>query len=228
MRVARVESSGGMARALRELGFDQSLPTLVVVGGADGLAAADHERLAPLIENLAALAERRGAAVVDGGTDVGVMQLLGRARARGLTFPLVGVVVAGLAAEPPAEPRDGQASLEPNHSHVLLVPGAEWGDEVPWLAQAAGILAGDKPSVTILVNGGDIAYADAAASIAEGRRVLAVAGSGRSADSVAAAVHGEPAGKRARMLAGSKLVRAIDLRADSELLLVEQILSAEG
>jgi hypothetical protein len=226
MRVARVERPGGLARALRELGFDRSLPVLVVVGGADGLADTDREGLEPLIDNLAALAERRGAVVIDGGTDVGVMQLLGRARARGLSFPLLGIVVAELAVEPPATAAEGQAMLEPNHSHVLLVPGRDWGDEAPWLARAAGIVAGERPSVTILVNGGEIAYADAAASVAEGRQVLVVAGSGRSADSIAAAFRGEPAGEHARVLAASDLVKAIDLRDDAELLIVEQLFAA--
>ena len=216
VRVARVERPDELPRALQELGFVRPQPTLVVVGGADGLSGTDRERVVPLIEKLTALAERRTAVVVDGGTDSGVMQLLGRARRRRPSFALLGVAVAALA----------HASLEPNHSHVLLVPGAAWGDEVPWLTRTAGILAGDQPSLTVLVNGGEIAYADAAASIEEGRRVVVVAGSGRLADAVAAASRGQAEGSAARTLAASDLVSTLDLGDDPELLLVERLLAA--
>jgi len=211
-----VERPDELPRALQELGFVRPQPTLVVVGGADGLSGTDRERVVPLIEKLTALAERRTAVVVDGGTDSGVMQLLGRARRRRPSFALLGVAVADLA----------HASLEPNHSHVLLVPGAAWGDEVPWLTRTAGILAGDQPSLTVLVNGGEIAYADAAASIEEGRRVVVVAGSGRLADAVAAASRGQAEGSAARTLAASDLVSTLDLGDDPELLLVERLLAA--
>jgi SLOG in TRPM, prokaryote len=222
MRRLRVQRTSDLPGALRELGFTRPQPTLVLIGGADRLIQAELEQLDPVLEELAGLAERAGAAVVDGGTDVGVMRRLGAARARGRTFPLVGVVVSALAAEPGAELSAEQALLEPNHSHVLLVPGGEWGDEVPWLARVASIIAGGAPSATMLVNGGEISYADAAASVAEGRQVLALAGSGGAADAVAAALGGEPAGERARALAASGLVHAVDL-GDDAALPVEQL-----
>ena len=223
MRVLRLERTSDLPEALEELGFTRPLPTIVVVGAAERLTSAELELLEPVLEELAALAERTGAAVVDGGTDAGVMRLVGRARGRGRDFPLVGVAVAALASPPGAEPATGQASLEPNHSHVLLVPGAVWGDEVPWLARVAGMLAGGAPSATVLLNGGEISYADAAASIAAGRRVLAVAGTGGAADAVVEAIRGEPADEPARALAASDLVRAVGLRDDSGPSLVEEV-----
>ena len=90
----------------------------------------------------------------------------------------------------------------------MLVPGERWGDESVWLARIANILAG-RASVTLLVNGGDIAWQDAARSVAAGRRVIAVAGSGRTADELAAAVRGDPADSRASTLAESGLVDII-------------------
>ena len=51
----------------------------------------------------------------------------------------------------------GQAPLELNHSHFVMVPGDEWGDESNWIAQVADTVAGDMASVTLLVNGGEIA-----------------------------------------------------------------------
>ena len=205
MRRVRVQRPEDLAGALQELGLAPPLPTLVVVGGAADLPAEDAVRLEPAIGALAAAAGRSGAAVVDGGTDTGTMRLLGRARSRSGSFPLVGVAVEALAAD----------QLEPNHTHAVLVPGAEWGDEVPWLARVADLLASGAPTLTVVANGGDIALEDAAASVASGRAVLALDGSGRSADELAAAARGGPARQRASEVAASGLVRAFELREDA-------------
>jgi SLOG in TRPM, prokaryote len=225
MRTVSVDQPGDVADALQELGLLPPLPTLVVAGGASHMRTSALRRLRPVIDELAAVIQRVGAAVVDGGTDGGVMQLLGQARVRGRSFPLIGVVVASLVAKPGEKPLEDRAALEPNHSLVLLVPGMQWGDEVPWLARVAGVLAGDAPSLTVLVNGGDITYADAAASVTAGRQVLAIEGSGRTADALASALRGEPSEDPARVLAASGLVDAIDLREDSSLEVIERILS---
>ena len=123
---------------------------------------------------------------------------------------------------------DDRCPLESNHTHALLVPGTEWGDEVPWLAHAATIVADGAPSVTLVVSGGEITYEDAGASIAEGRAVLVAAGSGGTADELAAATRGEEADERARALVDSDLVYAFNFGKDGEHDLtteVERILS---
>lgn len=215
MRMVSVDRPSALARAVEQLDLEPPIPTLVVAGGAGGIGEAALDRLRPLVDDLAAAAERVGTTVVDGGTDAGVAKLLGEARARGRNFALVGVVVSSLAARPGVAPLGEQSALEPNHSHVLLVPGTSWGDEVPWLSGLAAVLAGDAPSLTVLVDGGEITYADATASVTIGRQVLAIAGSGRTADALAAAVRGEPSEEPALALAASGLVHAIDLREDS-------------
>jgi len=228
VRTTRVEQWSDIADALAELGVTSSMPTLVSVGAAGGLSGDDSERLEPLFAGLTAVADRSGAVVVDGGTDRGVMRLLGRARARGHQFPLLGVVVEELVAPTDAGADDDRCPLESNHTHALLVPGTEWGDEVPWLAHAATIVADGAPSVTLVVSGGEITYEDAGASIAEGRAVLVAAGSGGTADELAAAARGEEADERARALADSDLVYAFDFGKDGEHELtteVERILS---
>jgi hypothetical protein len=40
---------------------------------------------------------------------------------------------------------------------LVLVPGLDWGDEARWLVRLASALADGAPSVTVLVNGGDVA-----------------------------------------------------------------------
>jgi len=228
VRTARVERLSDLPDALAELGVTRSIPTLVSVGAAGGLSGDESERLEPLFAALTAVADRRGAAVVDGGTDRGVMRLVGRARARGHHFPLLGVVVEGLVAPQAAAPDDDRCPLEPNHTHALLVPGTDWGEEVPWLARAATIVADGAPSVTLVVHGGEITYDDAQASIAEKRPVLVAAGSGGTADELAAAVRGQAADPRAQALADSELVQAVDFVKDAEhglTTVIERILS---
>jgi SLOG in TRPM, prokaryote len=92
----------------------------------------------------------------------------------------------------------------------VLVPGAEFGEEAPWIARVATELAGGWPSVTVLVSGGKVAYTDVACSLRAGRPVLAIAGSGRTADQLASAVRGGPADERAVRLAASGLVEVVD------------------
>jgi hypothetical protein len=214
MRTMRIERPDDLAQGLEELGLAPPRPTVVVAGGACNLSNDDAGLIEPALADLAGAADRLGAAIVDGGTDAGVMQILGRQRSRGYSFPLVGVVVDSLAVEPGRQPDGEQAALEPNHSHAVLVPGEEWGDEVPWLVRVADALAAGAPSMTVLANGGDIAFADAAASVNRGRVLLTLDGSGRTADAIAAAARGEPADERARAVVASGLVHVLDLRED--------------
>jgi hypothetical protein len=215
VQIARVERWAELPAALADLGIEGPRPVVVLVGGADGIDSATATRLEAAFERVAAVAAAAGAAVVDGATDTGIGRLIGRARAASAGFTLVGIAVESLVVEPGEEPHGEQAALEPNHSHLLLVPGARWGDEVPWLQHVAGLLAGDAPTVTVLANGGDIALADVEESVASGRRVLVLAGSGRTADRIAAALEGLPAEARIEQVAASGLVEAIAVGEDT-------------
>jgi SLOG in TRPM, prokaryote len=208
----RVAGSDELTGALKQLDLGGSYPTLVLVGGAGGMGSADLERLRPVFEEaLVPVAQAAGAVVVDGGTDSGVMRLLGQAHARhGATFPLVGVAAAvTVALEGNRSSRPDAAPLEPNHSCFLLVPGQDWGDESPWLARVATALAGTSPSVTVVVNGGPIVLSDVAHSVAVKRPVLLVAGSGRSADLLIDALQGRKVDEQVARLAASGLLREV-------------------
>jgi SLOG in TRPM, prokaryote/Protein of unknown function (DUF4231) len=215
-RVIRLAEPTEVPSRLTELTLGGPRPVVVLVGGADGLDDAQLAGLRPLLEEgLAPLADALGACVIDGGTDTGVMGLVGQARAKlGASFPLVGVSASGTVAEAgsTASPDDAP-SLEPNHTHVVLVPGSRWGEESPWLAEIASELAGDAPSVTVVINGGEVTFDDAARSVEAGRPVLVVAGSGRTADIMAAALQDNSQDKRAAELAASGLLQAVDLGA---------------
>jgi SLOG in TRPM, prokaryote len=211
-RAVQVEEPDELRAALAALGLHPPRTVVVVVGGAGGLKDADLDRLSPLFESgLIPVITRLGAVAVDGGTWSGVMRLLGEARSdAGAGFHLVGVAAVGTVRLPGGQPpQDDAAPLDPNHSHFVLVPGDDWGAEADWIARVATALAGDRPSATVLVNGGEIAYADVGRSLDAGRPVLAVAGSGRTADELAAALQGDPADERAVALAESELVEAV-------------------
>jgi hypothetical protein len=209
----RVDQPAQVPAALAALGLHGPRPVIVLTGGAGGLDRDGRDRLRPLFaQGLVPMAEWLGAVVVDGGTDSGVMHLVGRARTgSGATFPLVGVVTAALVSFPGRESTDEDAvPLDAHHTHFVLVPGCDWGAESRWIAQVSAELAGGLPSATVLVHGGEIAYQDLGYSLDAGRVVLVMAGTGRTADELARAVRGGPAGKRAVRLAASGLVRAVD------------------
>lgn len=214
-RMARVATRDELPALLTNFDLRDPRPVVVLVGGAGGLEDADLARLRPLFdEGLAPVVEAVGACVIDGGTDAGVMALIGQARAKlGATFPLIGVVASG-TIEPPANATTTSSapSLEPNHTHVVLVPGSQWGDESPWLTAIAAELAGDDPSVTVVVNGGEVTVDDAIRSVDAGRPVLVVAGSRRAADTMAGALLSDTTDKRVKKVAASGLLEAVHLR----------------
>lgn len=211
-RAIRVHSPHDLSTAMGELDFYSPRPILVILGGAGKMSEADLSRLRLLFTQvLAPLVEELGASVVDGGTDFGVMQMIGEARAEiSGTFSLIGVTPVGKVVIPNQTPPEEVAALEPHHTHFVLIPGSDWGEESPWLADVATVLAKGSPSVAVLVNGGEISKKDVSESLRANRPVLAVAGSGRFADALVAALLGENTDKRAKDLVDSGLVQAID------------------
>lgn len=172
----RVDRPEALAEAAAAIGLARVPLALVLVGGAAGMSDAETQTLQRLLAAVVApfVEDARGL-VIDGGTDAGVMRAAGRARAESAArFPLVGVVVGELAAT---------AALEPNHTHIVLVPGSRWGDESAWLPRLATVLA-DR-AVTVLAGGGTVARADLEESRRAGLPVLAVAGTGGLAEALA-------------------------------------------
>jgi hypothetical protein len=203
----RIHDVASSAELRGALGMPPSTGSAVLlVGGADVTAAADLEPIRAFLGTVVSLAERFRMAVVDGGTDSGVMRLIGEARKiRGASFPLVGVVPRGALER---TTRSGRPiRIAPGHSDILLVPGSEFGDEIEWLFAAADHLgAGRAP--TLVVNGGHMTMVEARMRIDQGQVVVAVEGSGRAADELAADAD----------LRASGRLRVIDLDADEQTL----------
>lgn len=212
--IVRVEKVDDIAPGLDRLQLTPGRPVLVLVGGAGGMDDDDVRTLDTVLRQaVIAAVEVHGAAVVDGGTDSGVMRSIGRAKAdTGARFPLVGVAAVGTVHVPGGEPPiDDAAELEPHHTQLILVPGREWGAESPWIGKVAEVLAETSPSMTLLVNGGQIAFDDVLGSLDRGRPLVVLAGTGRTADTIAAARDAPNADPRATRIARSPLTRIVEV-----------------
>src|SRR3954470_22622019 len=155
--VDRVEE---LPAALERAGLALERAVVVLVGGAGGMGEQDLHSVGDILrDTVVPVVERHAAVVVDGGTDSGVMRLIGRARsASGARFPLVGVAAEGTVLVPGAgTPSPDAVALQPNHTLFLLVPGTRWGDESRWMMDVAEVVAGRPSSCTVLMNGGAIA-----------------------------------------------------------------------
>jgi hypothetical protein len=132
------------------------------------------------IKIIARLAEETQSVVVDGGTQAGIMTEIGGQRKRNkFSFPLIGVVFDSLLMK-----KEPQSILDPNHTHFFLIPGDDWGDESAWISKIATHIAGDKKSITVLVNGGNISRTDVGYSVLEDRPTFVMRGTGRMADQI--------------------------------------------
>jgi len=76
-------------------------------------------------------------------------------------------------------------------------------------------VATGAPSVTVLVNGGNVAFRDVRQSLEVGRPVIVLSGTGRSADQITDAVLGESADPAAVALAASPLVTVVPPDTDA-------------
>jgi hypothetical protein len=169
---------------VREPG-DRDGGAVILVGGATFADAADPFATAVrrFLATLARVCQETGTAVVDGGTDAGVMRWFAEARtAVDGSFPLVGVAPQGAFER---TTRTGEPIVPAGgHSLILTVPGSRFGDETGWLFATADRL-GSGSAPAIVVNGGRLALSEARQRIDGGHVVLAVAGSGRAADELA-------------------------------------------
>jgi hypothetical protein len=210
----RVQEPSHLPSALATVLADGQHPVVVLVGGAGAMSEEHFEPVSrALRDRLLPALERWDAVVVDGGTDAGVMRLVGRLReSSGAGFPLVGVVAQGTVAgqEPDDAPVEG-AELEPHHTLVVVVPGDQWGDESAWLGEVAEVIAGGRPTMTLMVNGGETTHDDVARSIEERRPLVVLGGTGRLADAIAAAAAGDEQDERAARIAASPHTTVVDL-----------------
>ncbi|HEX4696881.1 MAG TPA: hypothetical protein VH254_04340 [Candidatus Udaeobacter sp.] len=177
-----------MAALIKSLGISQPKNLILLIGGADKLDEKLTSRLTQLFSRgIARAAADADALIIDGGTQAGIMQIMGQSIAdRGRKSSLLGVAPAAKVTYPggPIVPGNDSAPLDPNHSHFVLVDGKEWGSETETLFELAA--AFNVPVLAILVNGGAIAKDELLQSVRRSWPVIVIKGSGRLADEVAA------------------------------------------
>ena len=178
---------------------------ILSIGGADDLDKTLLPRLTQLYGRGIAKAARDGKALIlDGGTQAGVMQLMGEAvAAQGYQSVLIGVAPKGKITYPGSEMIAG-TQLEPNHSHFVIVEGNDWGSETSMLfglfnslrtkgdaekpgekqkAQASAKL----PALAILASGGSISRTEVLRTVRHNIPLIIIEGSGGLADEIALA-----------------------------------------
>ncbi len=187
-KLVAASRGASMASLIESLGISPPKNLILLIGGADKLDEKLTSRLTQLFSRgIARAAADAEAVIIDGGTQAGVMQIMGQSIAdRGRKSSLLGVAAAGKVTYPggPSVASNDSAPLDPNHSHFVLVDGKEWGSETETLFELAA--AFNVPVLAILVNGGAIAKDELLQSVRRNWPVIVIEGSGRLADDVAA------------------------------------------
>ena len=187
----RSAGSDNLEQIARALDLSAARPTLFILGGAMAMESDEMMATRGVIEDgLAVYAQANRIAIIDGGTHSGVMQLMGEARIKhGASFALIGVAPVNLVKYPGYDNPSGY-DLDPGHSHFVLTRPGDWGDETETILQLAYTLAGDRPLVGMIINGGGIVRQEVYQIAVVNQlnvTLLVLEGSGRFADALAAA-----------------------------------------
>jgi hypothetical protein len=190
IREAALDGATDIAAALK---LGDPRPVILLFGGADDLAEAVKPRLRwMLTRGVARTAAELGAAVIDGGTRAGVMEVMGAASADlgHRAPPLIGVAPAALVSANGAAP--ATAVLDPNHSHAVLTLGQQWGDERDTMLALAAVLARGKGVIAVVAGGGTQTVLEIREAVRRRWRVVVLRDTGGAADRLAPLVGTAP------------------------------------
>jgi hypothetical protein len=193
-RLVTLESGANAAEAPRRLGLERPKAVIMVAGAAVTMDENLRPRLRQLFSRgIARAAVDKEAVIIDGGTEAGVMQLMGQGVAdRGRQTPLIGVAPRGRITYPgqavSLSSHNDSAPLDSNHSHFVLVDSDEWGGETGTMFRLAAALAKgggneferDAPALTILAGSavGSIAQNEVLQTVRQGWPVIVLQGTG--------------------------------------------------
>lgn len=210
----RVNQNTAPALIANALNLPDFSRVFILSGGAGGMSDEVYLRLTTLFNAVAEIVVQTRGLVIDGGTQSGVMQLMGQALAQtGKSAPHIGVVPAQAEAGP--DGLQAEDILDPNHTNFVLVDGNEWGDEVNTMYGLAAHLSGGVPSVAMLVNGGGISLREVEQNVRQKRPIIVVSGSGRLADEITDAMRWPNGQTRERIKAVTQNGRLILLELSS-------------
>lgn len=212
----QVEADDPPEKILQAFNLIHPRPTIFISGGASDMSEDDIALTRQIMEEcIAAFAAKHHITVIDGGTEAGVMDMIGEARLKHkYKFPLVGVAPLHKVEFPNYKGKGAEAELQHGHSHFVLVNADEWGGESNMIVALTKAIAdgGEAPMVGILINGGKIAEREVYLASASGEKrmpLIIVEGSGRTADNISTAFKTQST--------DSALIRAIIQGADIRL-----------
>jgi SLOG in TRPM, prokaryote len=120
------------------------------------------------------------------------MEVMGEAVAElGHQSPLIGVAPAALV-QTDGPSGSGRVPLDPNHSHVVLCLGEQWGDERDTLLGVAATLARGRGIVTVVAGGGAFTRQEVLEAVCRRWPIILLEGTGGTAEEIAALVRARP------------------------------------
>jgi hypothetical protein len=183
---SRIDDDPAVGALVREM-RNEADAFVFLSGGASKMSSESERALLDLFDGLSMMAaEGLRLGVGDGGTQAGIMQAAGNARARSKApFPLLGISPAREIPPP------GTTPVDPNHSAIIAVDNPDWdgtdgyfGSETGAMYKVFARLAEGKPSAAVVANGGGITLTEVDENIRAGRPIVLVSGSGRAADAL--------------------------------------------
>jgi hypothetical protein len=178
------------ADLLHALDIPQPHALIMIAGGAAFMDKQSNAELEQLFTgSVVQVASQLNALIIDGGTQAGVMEIIGLAVSGHQQRPqLLGVSPHGNVTYPGKSSETSNTDsgpLDPNHSHFVLVETDEWGGETATMYALAAFISKSCPSLAILVNGGAIAENEIINNVRQQRPIIVIEGSGRLADEIA-------------------------------------------
>ncbi len=192
---------------------------ICISGGATAFPTEIKDQTVALIEDVVApLACEYDLLVVDGGTEEGVMQIIGEAfKKHRVKAHIIGIHEGDTAVETrdwhepllmgfvpesqvtyPGDTRSPKPNmqLDPNHVYFVMVMDAyDWGEEVECMFSFIDYLADQRlPVINIIANGGRITLKEASHTVQRNRPVIILEGSKRATEVIVSALDGTPEG----------------------------------
>ena len=180
---------------------------ILILGGADELEVTDANKLAQLFGlGIARAAVEACAIIIDSGSNKGIVCMMGEGvAARGYKTSVIGIGPIGVVKDLQSE--IGSPSLEPNHSHFILVQGDKRGMETSTMFKIAHELSNPViqevvnnkkhgsaktksnkvPAIAVLAGGGAIAKNEVLRAVRQNLPIIIVKGSGGFADEIVSA-----------------------------------------
>ena len=209
-RVVVASAADEAGTILSALGLNVTDAVLMIFGGAALMEAGLETQVAAAVrEAILPVAAAHNALILDGGTQAGIMEIVGKTSASFVPRPILlgvapfGVVTfpgkaqeatEGVAAAPEQEAAtqtEELTPLDPNHTHFALTPTTAWGSETETMFHLAAALSTRKAKppriAALLFNGGMIAKQEALRCIRQDWPLIAIRGTGRLADQIAQA-----------------------------------------